>query len=498
MLKEKAVRIVERINVKTWIVVYIVVMTLPILYFSFFSFPYADDFSFSLKMKQVVESGNYNLFELIKTAFAKMIEVYYSWQGTYSATFFSSLQPGIFGEQYYFSTIWILLFLSLFAFLFCGNKILTLLKVAKKRRMFFSLLTWFFYIQTMPNPREGLFWFNGGLVYVGFFSVLLINFSMILSQYFSDNKKFKINNIISITLAFIVSGAAVPVSFLNFLHLTILLLSVLIVYKEKYNIKAVAYPFLSATIGFIVMAIAPGNRVRAELASNSKPIIETVFTVVSGYFNILNDYWINISFILFLLLLTPIIVEIIKNVKGFKLSCFIFFVLVQFTLICGMLSTVYFSLGDFGAGRAFNVYYATFLLSSIFIYSYFLGLLKELNLVNFDFNIQNRFTNNFLSGIGSLIVLLTIFFMGSNYLQYSTTAMALAEMKGRTHLIYKEQMEQRLELYKNEDIKDIVVEPQIYSVFFGGETLSKDSDWWVNNGVEAYYNKDSVVLSSKE
>ncbi len=494
------VSFIEKINIRTCIVIYIILMTIPLLYMSFFSYPAVDDFSYSMNLSLAVESGDWTIFELVKLAAETSASFYGWWQGTYVSTFLMPLQPGIFGEQYYFLTTWIMIFIMVASFLYSGKILFNLIKVDNKTACFLSLLIWFYFVQTIPSPRESMFWFNGSVHYIPFICLTLIMIAKLLKGY---NSSFKIIDIIILTIVgFIISGGNQLTGFLNIFNILMLLVYILIFGKDKSKIKLILMPFISSIAGFVIMALSPGNQTRSSSLEGTQSVIKTIFASAIEYFDLAFNYWINSSFLLFLLLITPFVINITKKIKGFSYKGFALVVIVQYMAICGMMCTIYIVSGGFGgtATRTANTFYVFFLISAILVYGYLIGLAQEKNIIKLNFPALTFFLKNLLGGILSLFILVVIFFIGSNYMQYSTSGMALAEMYGTTHIIYKQQMDHRLEIYNDESITEAVFEPQITSVFFGFEELHDFpfSKHWPNSSIAEYYDKEWVYIVKNE
>ena len=73
-----------------------VVLLSPIIKASHYARPVNDDFSFSyLTHQALIDHTN-----ILAEALREVQQIYFSWQGTYSAIFLFSLQPGIFGNYH--------------------------------------------------------------------------------------------------------------------------------------------------------------------------------------------------------------------------------------------------------------------------------------------------------------------------------------------------------------------------------------------------------------
>ena len=108
----------------------------------------------------------------ILTAFSQVKKTYLDWQGTFSAVFLFALQPGVFGEQYYFITTFLLLgtfVIGTFYFLFviCNYY----MKADKSSWIIVSVCVLTLSIQLVFSARESFYWFNGGIYYTFYYSL---------------------------------------------------------------------------------------------------------------------------------------------------------------------------------------------------------------------------------------------------------------------------------------------------------------------------------------
>ncbi len=487
--------LIEKINIKAVIVVLIVLSVIPILYLSFYSLPSLDDFDYSTETKALVDSGEYNIFNLIKAAGDRAVLTYNTWNGHYIAAFFMALQPGIFGDSFYFITVWIFMAILFFSFIYSGKKILSVVNVDNKTAYFLSLLIFFFYFQTMPSPKEGLFWFNGAINYIPFFCLSLIVFAMLLDQH---NKTFKIaTTIMCSVFSFVVSGGNPIPAFFNILMLLVFNAYILVFSSDKKKIIPVLLSLFAAIVGFLIMVIAPGNANRQAFFPEPS-VIGTITASITGYFAS-SFTWLNLSFFLFLFLLTPFVLRITKKLSGFKFHKLILLFMVHFMLVCGILAVPYHGMRYFGEGRATNIIYAVDIITLILVYSYAVGWAQQIKLIDLDIDKAPLFVKKLTSVFCSIVAIIGVLFFGSDYFDYSTTVSALDEISRGVHIEYQQEMTHRNNVLRDPSISNPVFEPiQETSVFFGGETLVANKWDWPNGAIAQYYGKESVALNVEE
>lgn len=101
----------------------------------------------------------------LKAALKNAAQTRYTWQGTYTGTLLSNLQPGTFSEELYWISGCFLLtaFLGCFWFFFAtvfGRRGLGLMRW---ETTVLSSLTLTVMLQFMPDMGEAFYWFNGGV-----------------------------------------------------------------------------------------------------------------------------------------------------------------------------------------------------------------------------------------------------------------------------------------------------------------------------------------------
>lgn len=86
---------------------------LPLLVIAFYNHSTSDDFSYGW-MTRIAWVDTHSLWEVIKAVMLNVKETYFTWQGSYSAIALFTLQPGIWGENVYFLSTFIILGLFVF------------------------------------------------------------------------------------------------------------------------------------------------------------------------------------------------------------------------------------------------------------------------------------------------------------------------------------------------------------------------------------------------
>lgn len=474
----------KKINKPEMSIIFIcIIIILPLFIISIYNRPSADDFDYGILTHQIVKN-NGNFFELIKAAWDTNINFYNSWQGLYTSAFILSLQPGIFGENYYAYTTLIIIsisYLCLLLSIHILNK-----NFLKKNSLFtitVSTVILSIIMLCMPSPIEGLYWYNGSMNYMPFIFLTLLNVSLLFEAIRTENRlKRNMMILISTMLSFIISGGNHVTSFENIL---LLIVAIILCIKNK-NCKKITYvlgPLISACIGFLIMYLAPGTQIRqTQLAQQG--IIETIFTTLNHFFNITNK-WCSLTWIVTLLLITPTAIEFAtKNKEKFSKSFPLLPILIFITIVCGMFCVPYFSMGNFGAGRITNVIWITFMFFSWIIYFYIWGYLVKNNIINI-----NKLPNSDNKYIMIVICIFILFIMNSNSLK------AITELCDNTAYNYSIEIDERTKTYNDSSLNEVGVYPlkTISELLFFSD-IGPNPNIWPNTSISEYYNKTIYLI----
>ena len=148
-------KMLEKIYIFSSVVVFIFSLA-PLFYIAKFDFPGSDDFPYS-ETTQKVWDATHSAGMLLRESINTSVRFWHSWQGLYSSAALQSLQP----------------ILSIVA----GMMSLTVflmrryLKSRYSEALFIGAALSFYAIQYMPDISEGIYWFNGAVNYVFFWSL---------------------------------------------------------------------------------------------------------------------------------------------------------------------------------------------------------------------------------------------------------------------------------------------------------------------------------------
>ena len=234
------------------------VLLLPVLVLAVFARPSADDFIYAARTHAVVQQYGLDLPRLLRAAWDTNVYYYENWQGLYVSGFTLAFQPAIFGNRYYGATL-VCVLLPLFFCLYGLARCVVLRLDPAQRRLpwALALLLTFAFIEGMPAPVEGLYWFNGAMNYLPYFSLAVLNAGLAFALCFADKlptrRKF-FYTAAGCVCSLVIGGGHQVAGLLNVLVL-------LFAAARRRNFWQA--PALAAAIaGLLLNVLAPGTQVR--------------------------------------------------------------------------------------------------------------------------------------------------------------------------------------------------------------------------------------------
>ena len=152
----------------------------PVAAVALYAHPSADDFSYGAQAAAAWRQGG-GLPAVLRAAWQRTAEAYASWQGSFCAVFLMCLQPAVFGEWAY--PLGCLFLLASYL----GGVSLFLYAMFRRclgcgRAVFFLVLctVLLLSLQFTYDPVESFFWYNGGVYYTFFYSLMLSMLGLLL------------------------------------------------------------------------------------------------------------------------------------------------------------------------------------------------------------------------------------------------------------------------------------------------------------------------------
>ena len=462
-------------------------LLVPMLAIAKYDVPINDDYSYGQNTARVWNS-THDLAQVLKTALQMVRFVYENWQGSYSAVFLMSLQPGIFGIHAYFWT-----FVIMTGFLLLGIWCLVhsvcrhvLRQPAAVRLLLFALIS-ILCTQFLPNPLQGLYWFNGSCYYCLCFSFALIFLSLLLS--FTHREKGKRANIVFYialpVLAFLLAGG----NYTTGLHLLMILAAV--VFSEsragKKNLLPLA-TFLLFLAMFLVSIKSPANSGRqyysgltAILRSGVKAVMKTAASTAE---------WSTLPVLLFSLAAVPVAADFTEK-TDFRFRYPLLVGAVSYFLIAaGYMPTLYTQ--DFtGSGRLLDIQYFLFVLLLFANVFYLTGWLRRKLQQSPEKLLGTKTLRMILLGY----CIMTLIACVGSYSSFTSYKAGRDLLNGTAQAYYTEQNE-RWNVCRNAPGQDVVLAPlRNMPELLILNDLGASKTNWRNEVYAMYFNLNSVRVA---
>lgn len=479
----------------------IVIVLIPMLVIAKYNVPCADDYSYGGLTHSTWEQSH-SFLNVLNNSAHEVKRIYLGWQGTYSAVFAFSLQPAIFGEEWYPLTTYIML-ISL-----CGG-IVYLFDVVFRRILnaawyqtgIVIIVVSAICTQLLPSPVEAFYWYNGSVYYTFFFGISFVLYAKILTYIrlsAADLSPVKrILRLLSLSvLSVIIAGANYVTALTTAILYTCVL--VLMLVQKKYSCLSLVFPFCVFIAGFIVNVSAPGNSVR-QAAFQDRP--SALVSIILSFGAALKYVyrWLTPSLIFLVIFLVPLLYKIVAR-TSYSYSYPLLVLSGSVCLFASMFCPSIYAMGNAGPTRLLNIIYFAFVILLIFDLSYILGWCRRTaekrGLCAKTKEQESKGERPVYSAVFLMAVL--VLFLASGKLvgsHHYTSSNALRELlQGEASTYYDAAME-RMELLNDDSQQDVVLprySVQPWILYF--DDITTDPTDWRNVAVSNYYQKNSVVL----
>lgn len=490
-------QICTRRNLATLLTAIFFLSLIPPLLLSFYSFPSTDDFSFgALTHKEYIIycAGEGTPLSVLKAALAEVLDTYRTWQGTYASTFLFSLQPAVFGSQYYFLTTWIILTVLIVGIMRLVSVLIRdCLGGSRADFWLVSSLILILCTQFAPSVRHLLYWYNGAVHYVVFFSIMLLDIAEHI-LFIRDGKWRRI--ILMGFFSFMLGGGNLVTALLS-AELTVLVL-VLTAWKKRERFLPLLIPAAILLAGLMVNALAPGNALRALSYGRDNSIVLSVYQAFGLAFQTVPTY-LNTYVFLAMLLFVPIVYYLVRDVQfSFPVPGLV--CLVAYLFLTSSYAPTMYGMEGLGGERIENIRYMLFLLLMVFCIAYMEGWLihnlREEGLSEqvhaFIGKLRVKYGMVFVLSVLLCLFICVAFSKGKRNMM---TTGALRSLLNGEAVCFLEECREREALLETDDqivtLPPIKVQP---SLLFSSDIVKDGPDTWINEDMARYYGKEKIML----
>ena len=457
----------------------------PLLYLSRYDVPCADDYIYGTAAHLTLVHGG-GVGKAIAAALEHTIHVYRNWQGSYSAVFLMCLQPGVFSENLYCLTPWIMaisLFSGLFSLCMClMNKIF---KLPHHIGVILAGMIGILYLLLMPYPSETFYWYNGSVYYTFFHGIAML--AVALAIHTAKNGGFFRITGLSLLAAFLAGGNLITGLTLSLLALSGFFL--LILKKDITGIKHLLLPFLVLLVFFSFNVFAPGYSMR-QIDTQHTP--DAVSAIPGSFWKGLYyaAYWFRLPVLGGMFVLGLLFWAVLPECP-FRFRFPGLISLWSYCLLSAMFCPTMYAMGWEGPGRVQNIIFCSYLLLLALNLFYWLGWLSQ-RLGSKEHTIGPKL----LPTLCALTLCLVLLAISAALRGAISLASAYTALSGGQAATYYQEAQERLVILKDPSIRVAKLKPYSdppYLLFFD-DLYEPDS--WQNRDMANYYEKDCVILIS--
>ncbi len=340
---------------------------LPLYLIAPYNHPYYDDYGFSAGVHQVwKETGS--LGAVLSAAIEGARNVRQTWQGTYTGTILTNLQPGLFSEKLYGLSSVFLLTTFIVCFVYALCVFFRELGMDKIGRVSLACLATAVMLQFMPDAGEAFYWFNGGVGNTFIYSLLMLSFA--LSVRLARTKGRGVGYTFALGVLMVLLGGGSYGG--GLFGLCAYALWTAWLFSKRHGRR---WYFLGLTALFLVCFAysmsAPGNGVRADVIGYQGSAVKAVLQALYHGTAQIGTY-LRLPLIAVTLMLLPAIVEAARqSAYGFRHPWLV--AGGMWALYCTQLVPPLYSIAGIGAGRIVNTYFESFVVMWFLLVYYLAG-----------------------------------------------------------------------------------------------------------------------------
>ena len=377
-MKKSFTKKITKKNIFYIILICFILSVIPLYVIGMYAHPSVDDYYYGTETVQVWNE-THSFASVVKCSFDEMINTYNIWQGNFSAIFLMRLQPGIFGEQYYFIAPLILLSAYMgFSIFFFYTALKKIFKADSYLAATVGICLTFVSMQLCATPSDSFYWFNGAIYYTFFYSLMLFLFALLIRMRTAKAAGTIILTAISSVSAFLIGGSNYAAAL--FMCIILALSAGAAVYFvilrknnviRPYHMAAYIIVAAAAMAGLFISMAAPGNALRQQSVGGSTGIVKTfVYTFAFGGYSIAKV--LNAPCLIFFICMIPVFYRIARR-SGFTYRYPLLVAVFTFGLYCSMGTPVFYAQGLRMPYRMMNIiFFAAYVLIT-FNLIYFLG-----------------------------------------------------------------------------------------------------------------------------
>ena len=295
----------------TAMVIALLLLLLPLLRMAQYAVPWYDDYTYGGFARMAMRKG-VNIVNACKGVRECIHISWYAWQGTYGSILFLVLTPAIWGEGWYWlGPVSLLLLLVTSVCMLADTMAVRILGTDHVHGLGIGTVTAMLALELLHTAQEGIYWYNGGVHYVGMHALLLFMAAFCIHICYAERTGAAVGcTAAALVLAALTAGA----NFVTALQGALVLLTIcaLLGWKRKHRLPFLLLITIAYGIGFYLNVSAPGNAKRAAnyVGWGMSPVKAVLYSFVQGgRLAWAFTGWMTLAILLFLLPIVPRVVH---------------------------------------------------------------------------------------------------------------------------------------------------------------------------------------------
>ncbi len=463
-----------------------------------YAHPFADEYVETLNGWRAIQNGA-GPAGIIAGAWKSMVKNYFTWQGTFTAKFLMAMNPSMFGDRYYPAGLAAVFAVFLAGCLYCFRQLFgKVFRLEKYECRMISCVILLLGIHFMPDPTQGLYWFESASYYIGIFGIGMASLGLTIHMLFMKKKGSALAAAAAAAAgAFLTGGGSLQsalmfsfafpaVSFLAFRYR-----------KEKWPLSLL--PAACILAGTAVNVLAPGNSVRGKGSFSGIGPFMTIYKSLHQAC-VFFDQW-NSLFVTALLagIGIPLFIRSVRRSEC-RFSHPVIVSVFLFGMFSCQFAPTFYAYDMLGPLRAVNPIYISFIILMAAELYYLSGWFMK-NVLKEDgrsAGLRDSFCRwYFPAGVATVLFLFGAGCIASDRLSYITGVSALRSLVSGEAAVYHTERKEREEIFlqnrntENElQIPELSAEP--FLLYFEDGEIKTDKASWINRGVSKYYGFKSV------
>lgn len=481
----------------------LLVVIFPLLLISKYNYPSADDWSFGAKGYEILQSGG-GFLQLLKATFATIQQNYQNWEGRFSAVFFASLQPGIWGEKYYSIVAYLMIGMLIFSETILCKFFINF--SAQKQNNWYTLPiiipALIMQILYSPYPEESFYWYTGAVNYTfvyGLSLFLIVLFIKLATQQYPI-WKYILLAILTCIMAILVGGNNFSTSLSCFLSLCILSVLFLFIKRKAFYRTWFVTAFMGVSLMICILAPGNANRLNSNFGGTTGNAFEAILmSLVRSATNIYSwTFYTKIP--LMLVFVIPFMWMAVKNMV-YRFYMPVLFSVITFGLYASQCTATMYVSGATGGGRMDDVLFYSYVIWIVGNVFYWLGWFnkREYKLSVMIDKVGTKL-DKFLLLYCAFIGCILVFFIYKTDLRTITSYKAYRNWRQGFAQQYAAEWDARLEVLHDDSVKEVEFAPLTVQpeMLLYTDLQEETGYYWVNNACAIYYNKTYIHIVPPE